>query len=328
MAPMATRAKKDDEPGRAEGEAAPEGTAKAEGGSKPEASRPEGSRKGPARHAPEVDPLAALIEGLEEVLPGLEVLDRELVFEGGARADLALIDPAGRLHLVLLAAEEPRLATLEVLDALAVLRRDFELLARHLGSRRLTPARAPRLFVIATGADATLVERLSSLGSAGVEVFGLRAVKSAAGERSYLVRLGPAAQDAGTQGGVEAFLEALPARLAPLGREFVTRMERLDEELDVVGDSSALVWRLQGEVLCRLEQAGERLTASVAPEHASFSLALPGDLERVLERCLERLVAVLGLARGDRPDRAGPKPLAPEADEPLLTDEEIQAFRE
>jgi crossover junction endodeoxyribonuclease RuvC len=39
-------------------------------------------------------PLAALTEGLDEIVPGIEILDRELSFEGGARADLAGVDPS------------------------------------------------------------------------------------------------------------------------------------------------------------------------------------------------------------------------------------------
>ena len=59
---------------------------------------------------------AALLEGLEDVLPGIEVVDRDIVFEGGARADLAAVDPSGRLVLVLLVTRDEEKAILGILD--------------------------------------------------------------------------------------------------------------------------------------------------------------------------------------------------------------------
>lgn len=283
-------------------------------------------RKGRARGPEERGPLAALLDGLDEVVPGLDVLDRELVFEGGARADVAAVDPSGRLYLVQLAHEDADRATLDALDALGVLRGQLDLLTRHFGEGRLNPERAPRLVVISSSSDARLAERLAVLGDAGVLVFGLRSVKSAAGERSYLVRLDAAAPSAPSGSGVAAFLRALPARLEPLGAALIERMERLDEELVPSADATQLVWRLAGEVLCRVERIGDLLQASVAPRHEPLPLADLADLDRLVERALARLVRVLGLTRGERP-APGPRP-APAHDEPLLSEEEIQAFRE
>jgi len=298
---MAARGKKDDEaePSPAEAEAA---------------EREEG----------ESGPLAALSTGLDEIVPGVEILDRELAFEGGARADLAGVDPSGRLLFVLLAGEDADRAALEALDALTVLRTQMELLVRHFGEGRVNPERAPRLFVVSPISDERLCARLAALGDAGVQVLGLRAVKSAAGERSYLVKLG-GGERAGA-GGVGAFLRALPARLEALGAALVERMQRLDEELEPAGDASTLVWRLQGEVLCRVERIGDLLQASVGPRHEPLALGDLDDLERLVEHALGRLVRVLGMTRGDRPPKEAAKPGA--GDAPILTAEEIQAFRE
>jgi len=158
-------------------------------------------------------------------------------------------------------------------------------------------------------------------------VLGLRTVKSAGGERAYLVRLDAAARASGGAGGVSAFLRALPARLEPLGNALVERMERLDEELTPAADATTLVWRLAGEVLCRVERIGELLQASVAPRHEPLPLAELGDLDRLVEKAMARLVGVLNLTRGDRP-APGPRPVPAGREEPLLTAEEIQAFRE
>jgi hypothetical protein len=320
---MAARGKKDDgsereEPERDEPE--PEAA--------PPEKRPRRAIVEPTEPAEERGPLTALIEGLDEIVPGLSVLDRELVFEGGARADLAAVDPSGRLYLVLLAHEDADKAALETLDAVAVVRTQLELLLRHFGQEHLNPERAPRVLVVSASSDARLAARLAALGDVGVQVFGLRAVKSAAGERAYLVRLDPAAQSTSGASGVAAFLRALPARLETLGRALVERMERLDEELTPAGDASTLVWRLSGEVLCRVERIGDLLQASVAPRHEPLPLGDLADLEKLVEKSLARLVRVLGLTRSERPAngaRGGPPPAS---DEPLLTPEEIQAFRE
>jgi hypothetical protein len=56
-------------------------------------------------------------------------------------------------------------------------------------------------------------------------------------------------------------------------------------------------------------------------------LAEMGDLDRLVERALGRLVRVLGLTRAE-PPAGGPRPGSERPEEPLLTPEEIQAFRE
>ena len=313
---MATRARKEEEPERS-AERADAGAA-AEAEDKPRS-------RGRAQEAR--GPLAALTEGLDEIVPGIEILDRELSFEGGARADLAGVDPSGRLHLVLLAGEDADRAALEALDTLQVLRTQVDLLVRHLGEGRVNPERAPRLLVVTPTAEEKLGARLGALVDAGVSVLGLRAVKSASGERTYLVRTGTGGGGA-SAGGVAAFLRGLPARIEPLGQMLVERMERADEEITPSGDGTALVWRLQGEVLCRVERVGDLLQASVAPGHEPHTLNDVADLEKLLARAYARLTQVLKLSRGDAPQRGGPK-LAPNPEDgPILTPEEIQAFRE
>jgi hypothetical protein len=315
MAAMAARTKKDDEPERP-AEPAEEAGA--------------GERRSRARAAREPDergPLAALAAGLDEIVPGIEVLDRELVLEGGARADLAAVDPSGRLYLVLLANEDADKAALEALDALGAARNQLELFLRHLGDAEVSAERAPRVLLVSPSADARLAERLSVLSDAGVLVLGLRTVKSAAGERTYLVRLDPSTRAASASGGVPAFLRALPARLEPLVHALLERMQRLDEQLLVAGDASALVWRLEGEVLCRVERIGELLQASAAPRHEPLPLDSSAHLDALAERCMAHLVHALKAARTERP-APGPRPVPSPRDEPLLTDEEIQAFRE
>jgi len=316
---MATRGKKDDEPERS----SPEEPEAGESSDRPRA------RGKPSEESDENgNLLGALGSGLDEIVPGLEILDRKLVFEQGGRADIAAVDPSGRLYLVLLAGEDTDRAVLDTLDSLAFLRAHLELLVRHFGERRVNPERAPRVFVVSPSADERLTERLATLADAGVLVLGVRAVKSAAGERSYLVRLEPRGRAATSTGGVAAFLRGLSAKLEPLGHALVERMARLDEELDPTADATTIVWRLQGEVLCRVERIGDVLQASVAPRHEPLALADPSDLDKLVEKALARLVRVLGMTRAEKPALPDRPALPGGQDEPLLTPEEIQAFRE
>jgi len=308
--PMATRTKRDDD-GRNE---------------------EEGAERLPGRSAQpgERDPLAALVEGLDELVPGLELIDRDLELEGGLRADLAAADPAGRLWLVRVAGEDADQAALEALDLCARLGRELELLVRHLGPERLRAGRPPRLVIVSPSCDERLAARLAPLAASGVEVIGLRSVKSANGERAYLVRLEASGRPVASEVGVAAFLRALPARHETLVHELIERMQRLDEELSASADAGAIVWRLGGEVLARVERTGEELQASVAPHHEPLLLADEATLERFVERALARLVRVLGLGRAGEAPEPGPRVMraAPRSDEPLLSDEELQAFRE
>jgi hypothetical protein len=271
-------------------------------------------------------PLPPWAAGLDEIVPGLEILDHELQFEGGARADLAGVDPAGRIHLVLVADVDPDKAALEALDLVGVTKSELELLVRHLGERSASLERAPRVLVVCSAPSTRLVERLGVLGDAGVLLLGLRTMKSARGEQRYLVRMEPAGRNSGGTGGVAAFLRALPARLEALGNTLVERMERLDEELVPSGDATTLVWRLGGEVLLRVERIGELLQASAAPRHEPLPLGDLADLERVVGKAYAQLTRQLGLARGE-PAGPGPRPAAAREDEPILTPEEIEAFR-
>ncbi len=272
--------------------------------------------------------LAALGVGLEEVLPGLEIVDRDLEFDEGGRADLAAVDGTGRLVLVLLADEDADRATLEALDALSFAWRNVQIFVRHLAARRLDPGLEPRVVVISAAGDERLVHRLAPLLERGVELFGVRSLKSSQGERSYLV---PMSASAPPRGGVsranpEEFLAALPPPLSELGRELALRMGRLDDELVLAASPSALSWVFHGDELARVEARREALVARVAPTLEPVELRGEGDLEAVLESAMGRLVQLFGLR-----EVAGARdPVELPGDEPeeLLSQEEIEAFRD
>lgn len=278
----------------------------------------------------------ALEAGLQEILPGIVVLDRDLVFDEGGRADLAAVDAAGRLILVLLAQDLDR-TSLEALDALSFARRHAGLLAHHFRRKEVVAELEPRVLIITPTADERLTLRLAPLLGQGLELFGVRTLSSRAGERSYLVPL--AAPQAGSlegrASGEESFLAALPRDLVPFAREALGRIERLDDELEATIGRDTALWRFRGEVLVRIERAGDRLRASVSPHQERLLLDRDEALEELLESALERLVGLLGRSGGPADEAPAGEPaenlgrsarLA--SSEPLLTAEEIQAFRD
>jgi len=274
----------------------------------------------------------ALEAGLQEILPGLTVLDRDLVFDEGGRADLAAADATGRLILVLLAEDLDRTA-LEALDALSFARRHATLLAHHFKGR-VEAELEPRIVVVTPAVDERLTLRLAPLLGSGLELFGVRTLASRSGERSYLVPLEPAEASPGLARvhGEEAFLEALPSDLRGLAADALERLGRLDDELELLATRDALSWRFRGEVLVRIERAGNLLRASVSPHEERHPLDGGPALEDLLERALGRLVSLLGPRGGEGGDAEGDPGTTPRAllekGEPLLSPEEIEAFRD
>ena len=294
--------------------------------------------------------LSALEAGLQQVLSGFQVLDRELTFDAGGRVDLAGADDEGRLTLVLLAEDADR-AALEVLDALAFARGHAELVARHLGEAagaRVSTDLPPRLIVVSPDGDERLLRRLAPLRvgtdpeSGGVELFGVRTVRSRGGERSYLVPLEPAAigTPADTRRPEELFLESLAEGERALAQTLLARMARLDESLVLSARRERLAWRYERETLVRLDAREGTLFASVGPHHEARPLGGAPGLERLIESALGRLVQLLGRDEPSRPTRPRtsrlrrparepePRERSEEGEEELLTAEELEAFRD
>lgn len=269
--------------------------------------------------------LRALGAGLTEVVAGLEVLDRDLVLDSGGRADLAGVDGAGRLVLALVADDDADRGALEALDTLASATRQAGVLARHLGSARLRLELEPRVIVVSPGDGERLALRLAPLLGRGIELFGVRSVRSAAGERSYLVSLLPPPQPAleVRADPEEAFVRLLPRGEQELALALVRRMDRLDEEVEASANRSSVSWRFQGEVLARLEKVGDGLLALVSPHEEPVPLRALRDVDRVVEGALARLVQLLGPTSAPEPARQGQEAHTP----PLLTPEELEAFR-
>lgn len=290
---------------------------------------------------------------LEEALPGVRMLDQDLELEGGGRADAAGVDNAGRIVLALVAGDDEDATALAVLEALSSGRRHADLIGRHLGARRVRADLGPRVVLVVPPEAERLVGRLAALRGQGLEILEIRGVKSRRGERSYLVPVETGdVVDLRPDPGAEAFLDALPpegeaplsegqAGLRELGELLVERMGRLDDELSVRASTGAVAWSLGEEVLVRAEQKGETLRASVGPAHKARAVTSVGELEAVLEAAMERMVELLDHAppppkgglepppgAAGPPEEPGGRSPGEVAEEGVLTDDELEAFRD
>ena len=280
-----------------------------------------------AASQPSAQDLEAVGQSVEQALPGVAILDHGLVFDEAARADLAGVDAAGRLVLVRLAGEDADASSLGLLDLLGYAHRHVALIARHLDTPRVVPTLEPRLVVVMEPGDALLAERLSPLSGRGLELLELRSVKSRAGERAYLVPVGGDAESvvASANGGVERFLDGLEGDRQELGRLLCSRMARLDDELRVEAGPDSVAWFFQDHLLVRLDARGGHLLAAVGNRGNARAIGSTRDADELLEDALSRLVEEVGQMPAE--DVPGAYLQAQEG-EPLLTEEEIEAFRE
>jgi hypothetical protein len=291
-------------------------------------STPPGGEPDPAgAGAPTAADLEAVAAAVEEALTGVRILDRALEFDDGTRADLAGTDSAGRIVLVRLANEDADRSALGVLDLLAFAHAHADLLARHLGLPRASASCEPRVVVILEPDDRVLAARLGAVSGAGLELHDLRTVKSAAGERAYLVvRAGVGAGGVrDVQSALQRFLEALAPENAELGRELCARLARLDDDLRTEASTDAVAWFYRDRPLVRLESRSGRLSGSVGADGRGQELTGRRDADALLEAALTRLMEEVGRPS---PGDADADPARGEPALALLSAEEIEAFRD
>lgn len=102
----------------------------------------------------------------------------------------------------------------------------------------------------------------------------------------------------------------------------VERLRRLDSAVNVEQTDGATLVQVHGHELARFDQHGDACGAQVGPSEEVFTLETPADVERFLAASVERYLD-LGCWTGAE---GGAAALA--LGEPLLTREELAAFRE
>ena len=287
-------------------------------------------------------------------LPELEVIDRDLVVRESLAVDWVGVEAGERVCIVMLAERRGREVVLDVIDALTFTKANAEVLARHWDLDEHLLHEPPRAVCIAESFDAEAVERfdaLTEIGDVEVRLFEIRTLSSQAGRASYLV---PLRADVPTSTG-GAFLDNVPDESTELAELFVERMARVDDGLELRERSSALEWTLDGRAVGELRVRAGRLEGLLPGFPSPLSVRDTQEIDEFIDQALARLVELEGGVRPARetPDRnetARPRGIEvgeleaadgdelPELEdielipqdptEPLLTAEEIDAFRD
>lgn len=252
--------------------------------------------------------------------PGVEIVDRDLVFGRQSRVPYVLVDGDGRLVLALALDTTGDEAALTVLDALSFARAQASALARHLGSTRLRAELNPAVWIVARELDAALRARLAALDPRGLRAFELVRIESRRGVGEYLTEL-PLFGDLALRPAVSplGFLDTLTPDLRELGESIVRRVERLDDDLETSRSQDALAWRFHAETVCSLSAGQGGMAGNVPDSKFDSGIASREDAERFLDAAVQRYLGLLG--QGELFD-ATRSPLR----EPLLTPEELAAF--
>lgn len=290
--------------------------------------------------------------GLREALPGLVVLDRRLALgaptagaagagvagagaagAGAAGADLVGVDRGGKLVLALRLADadgDGDGPVLTALDALAWARRNADLLARHLGDRRLRPQLPPLVVLVADRFDPRAVDRLAPLIPDAVRLLEVRELWSERAATTVLRTVGlPAeARAAGGTADPRSFLDVLDEDLRAVADLVVRRLERIDEDVRCAPDRTGLGWSFRGVPLCWLSEVGGHLEGSVFEEPEPMAFRSPAGIDAFVDAALARYVHLAGDDPGDPAAAAelGEVELVPHAPPSVLSRGEREAL--
>lgn len=255
---------------------------------------------------------AQIEAALLDAVPGLEVLDHQLVLDGLC-ADAVGVDAEGRLNLVLFIDGQAESLPMQVLDVLRLARRQRLLLARHLDEARLDFEAEACVIVVASGFDALVAERLACLPKHQVRCFQVHEMRSEKGLSTLLLPAFPDARDQEWQPTApDDFLSNLSDSMREMVTDLTARIERIDREVALASGPGGLEWRYRGTPLCRLRGDGDGLVGSVI-EGPSFTLSKGGagggrDLEGFLDASMRRFLNLMDTLGQLEAASLGPRP--------------------
>lgn len=215
---------------------------------------------------------------LMDVMPGLRLLDRDVQL-GGLTIERVGRAIDGRLVLFQFADEVDANVVAGVLDLCHAAEEHGDLLARHMG----TPAEAslPLVVLVASSLDERAFKRLAAVDPARMRVLEVKEIRSSRATSTFLVARGE------ERPGFEA--PALDERLAALEGAtrrrvelFVSRLSRIDRELEVRTTEEGIDWRMSAGELCRMRIEGDQAFVSL-PGREARELAEDEDVELLLD---------------------------------------------
>ncbi|MAF65365.1 MAG: hypothetical protein CMJ84_06870 [Planctomycetes bacterium] len=284
-------------------------------------------------------------------LPGLVLVDRDLSVDGRKVADfVGLIDDRPVLFLALEGDSERVL--LRTSDAVDFARRHGQALGAHLravsvegeGLPDVNPAPARTVLLSDTPFSASLLERLGGFGAPDLLVLQRRRLESSAGTSEFFVALDahpgrelprPLAEPSPLPAALDdegAFIAGLPPALARTGQALVERIGRIDEGLecrplpDAGGMPGGLEWLCEQAPLCRVTAVEGHLEAFLAGSDVPHSIRTRAGVDVFLDWLLAFHLERLGEPEGGA--ELADVELVPRAPGPILSPEEIEAFRD
>lgn len=314
-----------------------------------------------------LDPESLLLERVElalsDLLPGFCVHERELRFDGRAVGDL-LGWAGGRAILISLIENDADGGALRALDGLALARNQPEILTACIDGPVERPRRA-RIILIADAFSLQLQERLEPLLGEDLWLVRRRELCTTRGSTTRLERIDrgereslPSSEVSTAEWPDHEPMQEFLAKIAPdrlaLALETVDRIRRIDPKLEATEVEGCLYWRLGDSPLCVLSWVDGHLElileSSTVPHAIRDEPAIDFVLDWVMaaylevlkrEGALHELPALLEpeldeepldeLEAGSAESEEESLPaveLRPVPPGPILTSEEIEAFRE
>jgi hypothetical protein len=259
---------------------------------------------------------------LRRLAPGFEVVDRGLVLAtgpsrtggpGARRADFVLTDGAGSVLLALVVDGSPDETVQAAVEALLFARANAEALALL---RPEPPVKNGRALValIAEEYSERCLDALALLPADELWILEAKRFESESGVRAVLVPVTEPPEIAAPEDPARAaFLARVPDPMRECAESLLARLARLGDAVLASFEESRATIHSGPREICSLAIEADHLEASAPGLHPPRPLARPAEAEAFLDEVI-------------RGELAGPG--GTETAGPLLTPEEIAAFRE
>lgn len=275
--------------------------------------------------------LAAFESDLPRLLPEVRVVDRALDLSRGPvrgtasrRADLLALDAAGRPVIVLLVDGRGDDTVLAAVNAVAFARHSSDALAQPRREEP-RPAIAGRVALVAESYSSRTLEGLGLLPEDELLLFEARRVESASGSQIRLARVRPSspAREEGPPPAREDFLARVAEARRGTADVLLKRLARVDAGIEGSFEEGQASFACEGREICRLDVEEGALQGSIPALKRRLPIHGPDDVDAFLDEVLREHILLLGEGWGTPPPAA-----ARPAEEPILTAEEIAAFRD
>lgn len=270
-----------------------------------------------------LDPRGPMFALVEHECTGLEVLDRDIVVTNvptERRANWVGVDRDARLVFVLFAEAGDETVAQFVLATCAFGADGLLASAKRWRSANVRVDLAPRVVVIAPSFTTRTLRALSFIASDMLIVLELRSLERADGAEPFLVRVHAPSTETSASRAFDAWPASVRGTLERLSRE----VKRVDPEIDERLQSDSLRWSWRGDEIANVTTVEGVLIVAEAKTRAKIAL----DDQARHEAWLERFITEHCERRSVVPHSARPLDLLDRSSEPLLSAEELAAFRD